>query len=250
MFMMPQQSFGLLPEAIRTALEDPKCILRAPFDYYTTEFEMDKFSNPKDFDQKALVPFLDETMVREVYSKIPKESFTKEEQARNVLHDHMFLRREGEGKTARTSGFEFNLRRDSSVNEVIKGMNKPSTETRKRLPTLKIYGDSIKNTKTGFQIMVNNRFKWSGKEDELVFFNNFQGFIQESIPIDRETENKFGDVYGKIGIIGKAENYFRIKLAKLVRDVEGYRLVKLNREVLVPDFVVFPPPNYDYLRRT
>ncbi len=54
---------------------------------------MDRFSNPKDLDQKALVPFLDEAMVREVYSKIPKESFTKEELARNVLHDHMFLRR-------------------------------------------------------------------------------------------------------------------------------------------------------------
>ena len=90
--------------------------------------------------------------------------------------------------------------------------------------------------------MVNNRYKWSGKEDELVFFNNFQGFIQESIPIDRETENKFGDVYGKIGLIGKADNYFRIKLARLVRDIEGFRLVKTNKEVLVPDFVVFPTP--------
>lgn len=203
---------------------------------------MDKFSNPKDFDQKALVPFLEEAMVREVYSKIPKESYTKDEQARNVLHDHMFLRREGEGKLARTSGSEFSLKRESSVNEVIKNMNSPSTETRTRLPSLKIYGDNIKNTKTGFQIMVNNRYKWSGKEDELVFFNNFQGFIQESIPIDRETENKFGDVYGKIGLIGKADNYFRIKLARLVRDIEGFRLVKTNKEVLVPDFVVFPTP--------
>lgn len=77
MFMLPQQSFGLLPEAIRKVLEDPACSLRGPFDYYTKDFEMDKFSNPKDFDQKALVPFLDEAMVREVYSKIPKESFTK-----------------------------------------------------------------------------------------------------------------------------------------------------------------------------
>jgi len=93
MFMLPQQSFGLLPQPIRAALEDPNCILRHPEDYYTNDFEMDKFGNPKDFDQRALVPFLDEAMVREVYSKIPKDSFTKEERARNVLHDHMFLRR-------------------------------------------------------------------------------------------------------------------------------------------------------------
>jgi len=30
MFMLPQQSFGLLPQAIRAALEDPNCILRQP----------------------------------------------------------------------------------------------------------------------------------------------------------------------------------------------------------------------------
>jgi 5'-3' exonuclease len=78
MFMLPQQSFGLLPEAIRQELEDPKNLLRTPEDYYTNDFEMDKFSNPKDFDQKALVPFLDEAKVRAVYEKIPKDKFTKD----------------------------------------------------------------------------------------------------------------------------------------------------------------------------
>lgn len=63
-------------------------------------------------------------------------------------------------------------------------------------------------------------------------------------------ENKFADVYGKLGLVGKSENYYRIKLARLVREIEGYRLVKLNREVLAPDFVVFPVPDYDYLKRS
>jgi hypothetical protein len=36
----------------------------------------------------------------------------------------------------------------------------------------------------------------------------------------------------------------------LVRDIEGFKLVKLSREVIVPDYVVFSPPDYDYLRRT
>lgn len=47
--------------------------------------------------------------------------------------------------------------------------------------------------------------------------------------MDREMENKFADTYGKLGLIGKSDNYFRIKLARLVRDVDGYRLVKLGR---------------------
>lgn len=64
------------------------------------------------------------------------------------------------------------------VNEIIASMNKPSTETRQRLPTLKIYGDTIKNTKSGFQIIVGNKYKYKGEPDELVFFNNFQGFIE------------------------------------------------------------------------
>jgi 5'-3' exoribonuclease 2 len=165
MFMMPQQSFGLLPEAIRKVLEDPTNQLRGPEDYYSNDFEMDKFSNPQDLDKKALVPFLDETMVRDVYSKIPKEAFTKEEQNRNVLHDPLFLKRDGSGKDEKTSGFEFNLKKDSSINEVIKVMNKPTTETRKRLPTLKIYGDTIKNTKTGFQIIITSKYKPKHQED-------------------------------------------------------------------------------------
>jgi 5'-3' exonuclease len=116
MFMMPQLSFSLLPEATRKVLEDPNNQLRCPEDYYTNDFEMDKFSNPKDFDQKALIPFLDESMVRDVYSKIPKETFTKDELDRNVLHDHLFLKRENLGKEQKTTSFEFNLNKDSDIN--------------------------------------------------------------------------------------------------------------------------------------
>lgn len=211
---------------------------------------MDKFSNPKDFDQKALVPFLDETMVRAVYDKIPKDKYTKDEQARNVNNDPLFLRREGEGKLERTGGFQFSLKKDSSINEIIKVMNKPSTESRVRLPTLKIFGDTIKNTKTGFQIIIGNRYKAKNVDDELVFFNNFLGYIEESIALDKEMENKFGEVYGKLGLIGKGDNYYRIKLTRLVRDVDGFKLVKINREVLAPDYVVFPVPDYDYIKKT
>lgn len=65
----------------------------------------------------------------------------------------------------RTGGFQFSLKKDSSINEILKVMNKPSTETRVRLPSLKIYGDTIKNTKTGFQIIVGNKYKAKGSED-------------------------------------------------------------------------------------
>jgi hypothetical protein len=57
-------------------------------------------------------------------------------------------------------------------------MNKPSTETRNRLPTLKIYGNTIRNTKTGLQIIIGNKYKPKGQMDELIFFSNFQGFIE------------------------------------------------------------------------
>jgi hypothetical protein len=63
-------------------------------------------------------------------------------------------------------------------------------------------------------------------------------------------ENKFGDAYGKLGLIGKGDNYFRIKLARCVRDFDGFKLVRINREVLAPDYVVFPVPDYDYIAKT
>lgn len=72
MFMVPEHSFGLLPTAIRETLLEKQCKLRAPLDYYPLKFDMDPFVPSSDFEQKAMIPFLDEKLVKEVYSSIPK----------------------------------------------------------------------------------------------------------------------------------------------------------------------------------
>lgn len=58
MFMLPQANFHLLPHQISSSLADPTCSLRAPFDYYPTDFVLDKYEKTG-YHKRALIPFLD-----------------------------------------------------------------------------------------------------------------------------------------------------------------------------------------------
>lgn len=64
MLMVPQHSFGLLPQPVREAILDKESKLRTPIDYYPLKFDMDPFVPPSDFEQKALIPFLEESIVK------------------------------------------------------------------------------------------------------------------------------------------------------------------------------------------
>ena len=79
MFMMPQHSFSLLPVQLKNALMSQTCVLRGENDTYPLTFKMDPFVAATDFEQKALIPFLDEAVVRQVYASVAKDKFSKEE---------------------------------------------------------------------------------------------------------------------------------------------------------------------------
>ena len=127
-----------------------------------------------------------------------------------------------------TTGTEFSLLRENDVNELAKNIVKPTTETRERFPSLKLYyAGSAKIDKWGVSIFVERRHK--PVKDEVVFFNHFQGVVEEVIKADKDMTEAIESEYGKIGIIGKCEDYARIKILRLVRDSQGYRLVKTMR---------------------
>jgi hypothetical protein len=63
--------------------------------------------------------------------------------------------------------------------------------------------------------------------------------------------------YSKIGIMGnsfhnqgKTDFVFKIKCVNYTRQINRFCLIPSRREVLVPDFAVVKPPNYDYIRKT
>lgn len=78
--------------------------------------------------------------------------------------------------------------------------------------------------------------------DELIEFNNFQGFVEDVDKADQRTAEMIESEYGKIGLLGQCESIARVKLARLVRSENGYKLVKTLREVIVPDFAIFKTP--------
>lgn len=75
MFMLPPSSFHLLPKSIADVLNDPKCELRAPLDYYPTEFKLDKYETLS-FHKRALIPFLKEEDVKKVYQTVQRTSYS------------------------------------------------------------------------------------------------------------------------------------------------------------------------------
>lgn len=66
----------------------------------------------------------------------------------------------------RTSGAEFNISREGDVNELSLSFPKPSTEKRRRFPTLKRYGNDATISKTMISIHVNRRHVPA--KDELI----------------------------------------------------------------------------------
>ena len=53
------------------ALINPTCLLRAPLDFYPKKFELDKYETLK-YNKRAIIEFLNEDDVRNVYNQIPK----------------------------------------------------------------------------------------------------------------------------------------------------------------------------------
>lgn len=49
---------------------------------------------------------------------------------------------------------------------------------------------------------------------------------------------------------GKCDFIYTIKRVNYTRQINRFCLTPSRREVLVPDFAVFKPPNYDYIRKT
>lgn len=148
----------------------------------------------------------------------------------------------------RTSGVEFSIARENDVKELANTLAKPSNEKRQRFPSLKEYGNDAKVDKTSVVIFVSR--KHNPIKDELIYFNHFQGIVEDVDKADKETAELIESEYAKLGLLGKCYSYARVKMVRLVRSDKGYKLVKTLREVIVPDFVIFKTPEYDYLRKS
>ena len=75
MFMLPENSFHLLPKPIADHLRDKNCALRAPLDYYPLDFKLDKYETLS-FHKRALIPFLKEEDVRKIYQSVDRSKYT------------------------------------------------------------------------------------------------------------------------------------------------------------------------------
>lgn len=66
----------------------------------------------------------------------------------------------------RTSGIEFSIERQTDVAELGNNLPQPSTEKRRRFPTLKRYGNDVTINKNSISIHVNR--KYIPSKDELI----------------------------------------------------------------------------------
>lgn len=71
------------------------------------------------------------------------------------------------------------------MNELATTLVKPSTERRQRFPSLKVYGNDIKVDKNSIIIYVDRQY--TPIKDELIYFNHFQGIVEEVDRIDKDT---------------------------------------------------------------
>ena len=60
-------------------------------------------------------------------------------------------------------------------------------------------------------------------------------------------KSQFDAAYENFGIVGKCENYFRVKQVKYTRELSYSKYSKTNREVYIPDFALFKAPKYEYI---
>jgi hypothetical protein len=119
----------------------------------------------------------------------------------------------------------------------------------RRFPTLTIYGENLKINEKGC-VVPQYRYKHNGNPSELVFFNNFVGYVDRVEKITPDVKEEIESSYMRAGIFGNCENYYIVKRGRYVREIERLHVYLTNRETIVPDFALFKAPNYDYIHKT
>jgi hypothetical protein len=95
---------------------------------------------------------------------------------------------------------------------------KQKESNQRRFPTLYIYGENIKINEKGC-IVPEYRYKHNGNPSELVFYNNFVGYVDKVERVSGGIKEEIEDAYVRAGIFGNCENYYVIKRGQYVREI-------------------------------
>ena len=89
--------------------------------------------------------------------------------------------------------------------------------------------------------------KTAANSGQMVFFNNFVGFVEKEEARTPELIDDIYNYYEKGGLSGEFNSCYLVKRARAVRQADGIKVLPTKEEVLVPDFALFSPPHYDYI---
>ena len=80
---------------------------------------------------------------------------------------------------------------------------------------MEIYGNFEFDDKS--RIVLKRKYVDDGNPSNLVFFNNFVGYIEEKFTASEEVKRQIENVYEKNGFVGNCTHYYYVNQAKLVR---------------------------------
>jgi hypothetical protein len=80
------------------------------------------------------------------------------------------------------------------------------------------------------KFLTKHKYKYSGNPTELVFFNNFIGYIQKQEKATPEISTAFSVEYEKrTGIVGNCDNYYVVKRGRYIREATRHHVVSTRR---------------------
>ena len=86
-----------------------------------------------------------------------------------------------------------------------------------RFPSLAIYGKSIELTDNG-KVISSHKYKYSGNSSEVVFFNNFVGYVVGQEKVTAGVKEDVESEYDKKGDIkGKCEHVYTVSRGRYLR---------------------------------
>lgn len=62
-----------------------------------------------------------------------------------------------------------------------------------------------------------NKYKHNGNPSELVFFNNFLGYVISSEKVTPSIKEEIETAYAKYGLFGSCDNVYTVRRAEFVR---------------------------------
>lgn len=73
------------------------------------------------------------------------------------------------------------------------------------------------------------KYKYQGNPSEVVFFNNFVGYVDKMEKCTPDLREYIESEYEKQGLAGTCENYYIVKRGQFVREIERFNVAITKR---------------------